>query len=90
MKIDWTAVASAVEKTAAIVEELAPLAAGAGPEGAAIGAMIAKGAAYVASALDAATQASAIIATGDLAKIRAADAMVRSRNIALAQQIAAL
>ena len=90
MKIDWTAVATAVEKTAAIVQELAPLAAAAGPQGAVIGAMVAKGAAYVASALDAATQAGAVIATGDLARIHAADALTRAQNIELAREIAAL
>ena len=88
MQIDWAKVAIAVEKTAALVEELAPLAAAAGPGGAAIGKMIAQGAAYVSSALEAATEAAAVIATGDLATIHAADALVRVQNIELAREIA--
>ncbi len=89
MNIDWTKIANVAEQTAAIVEELAPLAAAAGPQGAVIGKLISQGAAYVASALDAATQAGTVIATGDLATITGADEQIRLQNIALAEEIAA-
>ena len=85
MTIDWTKVAAAVESAADLVEELAPLAAPANPG---VAALVSQGAAFVASAAQAATDVSATISGGDAATIAAADQKVRAINIGLAQQIA--
>lgn len=90
MTINWTAIAAAAETVANAIAAFAPVAGSlAGPEGAVIGALAAKGAAFVSGALEAATAAGATISTGDLATIKAAAATVQAQNATLAGQIAA-
>ena len=65
--VDWTQIATTVDQVAKDIVMLAPLAAAAGPEGAAIGAIIAKGASYV----SAVAEASQLNIAGVEAKVQA-------------------
>lgn len=86
--INWTNIATIAEKVATAIEEFAPVAGAAGPAGAAIGAALAQGAAFVKSALEAASEAGAVIGTQDLATIEAAAARIQAANALLADEIA--
>lgn len=81
MSINWTQIASTVETIASDIQRLAPLAAVAGPEGAAIGALVAQGAAYISSAASMAAlniPGLEAITSNDLATIQAADAAIQA------------
>jgi ABC-type cobalamin transport system ATPase subunit len=90
MNIDWNKVAGLVEAGATLVQEFAPLAAVGGPDAAAAATLAAKIAGMVSSAASAAGEAATVIATADLARIQAADALVRAQDVQLSQDIAAL
>ena len=79
--VDWTQIATTVDQVAKDIVMLAPLAAAAGPEGAAIGAIIAKGASYVSAVAEASQLNIAgveAIGSNDLQTIQAADAKVQA------------
>lgn len=71
----------------AYVQELAPLAALAGPEGAAIGATVGQIASTASTVLAAVESDAAIIASGDLTKIRALEAQLQAANVTLGAQV---
>jgi len=86
--INWTKIAATVKTIAGDIAEVAPLAAVAGPEGAAIGALVAKAAQYTSAVVDAATAAGAAVTSTDLATITAANASVEAQADALSEKIA--
>ena len=85
--MNWSKIAAVVDNVAGLAEEFAPAAAVAGPEGAAIGALISKAAAFVKGVADEAANAGEAISSGDLATIQAADAKMFAADAALSKQI---
>lgn len=86
--IDWGKVIAGVQSAATLVEELAPAAAIAGPEGAVIGGIVSNIAKWSSSLLTLAQQAGTVLSSNDLAAIQSADAAIQVQNNSLSQQIA--
>ena len=78
-----------LEEGLAFVTKVAPLASLAGPEGAAIGAIVGQIASLADNLLAEVSSDAAIIQTGDLSKITALQQSLQSANATLAAQIAA-
>lgn len=85
--MDWSAIIAAAEKVAGVVEELAPLGAVAGPEGAVIGKLVGGVAQAASDALANATDEAAVISAKDLASVQAIQAKIEAANDLLGQQI---
>ncbi|HEY5411106.1 MAG TPA: hypothetical protein VIJ94_10315 [Caulobacteraceae bacterium] len=89
MGLNLQQIESALETGLKYVQEIAPLAALGGPAAAAIGATVAQVAGMATEVLTAVENDAAIIASGDLTKIRALEASLQAENKQLAAQIAA-
>lgn len=89
MTIDWKAIATGLDHVLKAVEAVAPEAAIAGPQAAAIGAFVGGAASFADSLLGLAQQAGVVLTSNDLATIQAATAKLRLANNAVAAQIAA-
>lgn len=87
-QIDWDRVIAGAQAAAKIVEEIAPAAALAGPEGALIGGVVSKAAEWSSSLLTLAQNAGTVLSSNDLAAIQAADQSIQQANDGLSQQIA--
>lgn len=87
--MNWATIAKDIGSVLNIVEEFAPVGAALGPEGAAAAAIAEKAAAFGQEVLTAATNAGAVIATGDLATIQKAADDLQTKNDAISEQVAA-
>lgn len=89
MTINWTAIENAVAKGLALVNELAPLGAAAGPVGAEAATIVGNVASFASAALAAAQNEQAVINATDLASLTVLQKQIQDANDALAAQIAA-
>jgi hypothetical protein len=89
MTITLASVEAALEEGLSFVSKLAPLASLGGPAAGAIGAVVGQIAATASTLLTAVENDAAIIAGGDLAKIRTLQASLQAQNATLSAQIAA-
>jgi hypothetical protein len=87
--MDLPALESFAEQALALVAKAAPLATIGGPEAGAIGGMVGQVAETLDLLITNASGDAAIIAGGDLTKIRALQAQLQAENAELASQIAA-
>ena len=85
--MDWSKIIAAAEKVVGVVEQLAPLAAVAGPEGAIIGKLVGVGAQAANDALANAQDEAAVISATDLASVRTIQTRIQAVNDALGAQI---
>lgn len=87
--VNWTTVAFNVSSVAKIVKELAPVAAVAGPEGAALGAIVGQAATFVSAIADQAAAVEPALDSQDMETIQVALTAIQQANDMLAQQTAA-
>lgn len=87
--MDWSKIEAQLAQGLKFVSDLAPAAAAGGPLAGEIGGIVGAVAGFAAKALAAAEAEQAVVASSDLASIRASAAGLRAINDQLAAQIAA-
>jgi hypothetical protein len=89
MSINWSAIEGVVAKGLTLVQEIAPMAAVAGPLGVEAASVAGKVAAFASAALTAAQNEQAVISATDLASLSVLQKQIQDANDELAAQIAA-